>query len=100
VQKDYGDGLASREQLLEAITCMGAMGISDTAQVLALQLGFINSRMEQTGEYDDEILLAMVGVLGELGDKVAFDYLLYISYLPYPERIQSAAREALNHLTW
>jgi hypothetical protein len=100
VQQDYSNGIASREQFVEAIACLGVMGSSEAAEALALQLGFLNSRMERNGEYDDAVTLGAVQALGEIGDKVAFDYLLYISYLPYPERIQNAAKEALNRLKW
>jgi HEAT repeat protein len=100
VQKDYANGLASKVQYSEAITCLGAMGSSEAAQVLALQLGFINSQMERINEFDEVLTLAIVKALGEIGDKIAFDYLLYIAYLTYPESIQIAAREALNRLKW
>jgi HEAT repeat protein len=100
VQADYQNGQAPRERLVEAIECLGAMGSSDAAQVLALQLGFLNSQTERSGEFDDTVTLAVVKALGSIGDKSAFDYLLYISYLSYPEHIQAAAREALNQLKW
>jgi HEAT repeat protein len=100
VQADYQNGTVSRERLLEAISCLGAMGSSDAAQALALQLGFLNSQTERSGEFDDAITLAVVNALGAIGDKSAFDYLLYISYLAYPEHIQAAAREALTQLKW
>jgi hypothetical protein len=76
------------------------MGNSESAQVLALQLGYINSQAERGGEFDEDLILALIHALGEIGDKVAFDYLLYIGYINYPERIQAAARESLNRLKW
>ena len=100
VQTDNSAGSAPRERLLEAIVCLGVMGSSEAAQALTLQLGFYNSRTEKTGEYDEAIMLAIINALGELGDKSAFDSLLYISYLNYPDKIQAAAREALNRLKW
>jgi HEAT repeat protein len=100
VQTDYQNGRAARERFLEAITCLGSMGSPDAAQALAIQLGFFNSQTERNGIFDEEITLAVIHALGKLGDKAAFDYLLYISYLPYPEQIQVAAREALDHLKW
>ncbi|MDR1420849.1 MAG: hypothetical protein LBI86_10780 [Treponema sp.] len=99
-QTDYQRGAVSKERVLEAIACMGAMGTSEAAQALALQMGYINSQMERNGEYDGEITMAMVKTLGEMGDKAAFDNLLHISYLSYPEQIKAAAREALNRLKW
>jgi hypothetical protein len=100
VQTDLGNGAASEERLLEAVRCLGAMGNSESAQVLALQLGYINSQTERDGKFDEDLILALIHALGEIGDKVAFDYLLYIGYLNYPERIQAAARESLDRLKW
>jgi hypothetical protein len=100
VRKDFVSGAAPEERLLEAIGCLGAMGNSEAAQVLALQLGYINSQMERNGEYHEAETFRTVQALGEIGDKAAFDYLLYINYLPYPEKIQIAAKEALNRLKW
>jgi HEAT repeat protein len=100
VQRDYTAGAADREHFLEAVSCLGAMGSSEAAQVLSLQLGLLNSLVERNGEFDEAVVLALVNALGEIGDKAAFDYLLYISYLTYPEPIQTAAKEALNRLKW
>jgi HEAT repeat protein len=100
VQQDYGSGFAPREQLVEAVACLGATGAPEAAQVLALHLGLMNSRMERNGEYDEAVTLGVIQALGEIGDKIAFDYLLYISYLSYPEGIQNAAKDALNRLKW
>jgi HEAT repeat protein len=100
VQQDYGSGAAPRDRFLEAISCLGAMSSSEAAQVLALQLGYFNSQMERTSEYDEAVTLAVVRALGDIGDKAAFDYLLYMSYLAYPESVKAAARDALNRLRW
>jgi hypothetical protein len=100
VQTGYVQGTVSRDRFLEAIRCLGAMGNSESAQVLSLQLGFLNSQTERTGEYDENLILTLVNALGEIGDKAAFDYCLYISYLPYSEPIKAAAREALTRLKW
>jgi HEAT repeat protein len=100
VQTDYAGGAAPREKFLEAIECLGAMGTSEAAQALALQLGFFNFQTEKNGDYDEAVILALINALGELGDKAAFDYLLYVGYLNYPDRIQASAREALNRLRW
>ena len=100
VQTDYTTGAVLKERLIEAIACLGVMQTSEAAQALALQLGYFNSQTERSGKYDETVMLALVSALGELGDKAAFDYLLYISYLNYPDRIQVSAREALNRLRW
>ncbi|MDR0624536.1 MAG: hypothetical protein LBG10_08925 [Treponema sp.] len=100
VQTSVQNGAAPRERLVEAVNCLGAMGNSDAAQALALQLGLLNSQTERGGSFDEAVTLAVVQALGAIGDKSAFDHLLYISYLSYPEHIQAAAREALAHLKW
>ncbi|MDR2402980.1 MAG: hypothetical protein LBD78_03015 [Spirochaetaceae bacterium] len=100
VQRDYGSGTASRERFLETIHNLGSMGSSEAARVLSLQMGYINAQMEQNGNFDESITLEAVNALGRIGDKVAFDHLAYISYLPYPEQIQNAARDALSRLKW
>ncbi|MDR1128885.1 MAG: hypothetical protein LBL20_06195 [Treponema sp.] len=100
VRQGYEDGAVDREQFLEAISCLGAMGTPEAARVLSLQLGYLNLQMEQKGEYDDPVILEAVNALGGLGDKVAFENLLTAANLSYPEHIQKAAREALVHLKW
>ena len=100
VQTDFANGAASRERLLEAIASLVAMNSVEAAQSLALQLAFVNSQTERTGEYDEAVVLALIQALGELGNRAAFDHLLYVSFLNYPDIIQAAAREALNRLQW
>ncbi|MDR1411129.1 MAG: hypothetical protein LBI91_02850, partial [Spirochaetaceae bacterium] len=100
VRQGYEDETVDKEQFLEAISCLGAMGTPESARVLSLQLGYFNLRMEQKGEYDDPVILEAVNALGELGDKAAFENLMTTANLSYPEHIQKAAREALVHLKW
>jgi len=100
VYADYQQGDAAKEQLVEAIACLGAVGDSDAALVLALQLGLINISTEKTGIYDNAITLAIIKALGMIGHKDVYEHLLQVSYLSYPDSIHSAAREAIEHLKW
>jgi len=100
VQSEYLVNPMEKERFIEAITCLGAVGNSDAALVLGLQLGLINAKTESTGTYDPEITMAIVQALGKIGYNAAFDHLLYVSYLSYPEDIQAAAREAVARLKW
>jgi hypothetical protein len=100
VQADYAKGAASKADFLEAIGCLGAMGSTEAAQALALYLQFINSQTEQGAPYDEEVLLAAIDALGELGDKAAFDYLLQIGYLQYSDSVKRAAKDSLLKLRW
>ena len=100
VRTGFEQGLAPLERFLEAIACLGAMGTQDAVIALGLQLGLLNARTERTGTCNEDITLAVIRALGSIGDKSAFDHLLYISYIPYPDHIKAAAEEALNRLKW
>jgi hypothetical protein len=100
VQMDFLQNAVQKERLLEAIACLGAVGNSHAAVVLALQLGLINARVENSGVYDKEVTLAMVNALGLIGDNGAFDHLLYVTNLPYSDEIVTAAFEAIDRLRW
>ncbi len=97
---DWQGGKGSKDDLVAAIRTLGEMGSADAAQALSLNLQLINAQTEQGKPWDEDILLAVIQALGKLGDKVAFDYLLYIGYLQYPEVIKSAAKDALQQLKW
>jgi hypothetical protein len=97
---DYAKGAASKAEFLDAIACLGAMGSTEAAQALAIYLQFINGQTEQGIPFDEDILLADIAALGELGDKAAFDYLLQIGYLQYSDAVKRAAKDALLKLRW
>jgi HEAT repeat protein len=100
VQTDYAHGNAAKERFIEAILCLGAMRTPESAQILAIQLGLINAQTEQTGDFDKDILLATIKALGDIGDKVAFDHLLYADFLSYSKEVKVAAKTALAKLKW
>jgi len=100
VQADYTHDLISKEHFLEAIACLGAVGNSDAALVLGLQLGLINIRTESTGIFDEEVTYEIVHSLGLIGDNAAFNHLSYVTNLPYTEYIIAAAEEAISRLKW
>jgi len=100
VQADFRQDAVPKERMIEAIACLGAVGGSEAALALGLQLGLINARMKSSGSFDAEITLALVHALGLIGDNAAFDHLLFTSSLPYPNNIKAAAQEALDRLKW
>jgi hypothetical protein len=89
-----------RGDLAKAIGALGAMGSGEAVQALSLQLQLINGQTEQGAAFDEVILRSVIDALGELGDKAAFDYLLYVGYLQYPDPIKQAAKAALQRLKW
>lgn len=89
---------AEKTEFLAAAGCLAAMGDAGAARTLSLRLGLINSTMEFSGEYDGEIVLALIDALGGLGYRAAFDNLSYVGLLPYPETIKKRAAAALKRL--
>lgn len=100
VQGDYKNDKAGIDVLIPVVRCMGAMGTTDSAQALSIFLGLLNSETEQKKTYNEQLMLAVIQALGDLGDKSAFDYLLYVGYLDYPETVKKASRDALARLQW
>jgi len=97
---EFQKGIIPKERFIDAIECLGAVGNSDAALVLGLQLGLRNIRTERTGDFDHEIIFAIVKALGFIGDKAAYEHLLNVTILPYPDDIIAAAREAITRLKW
>jgi hypothetical protein len=91
-------GIGRTSHVLEAIQALGAMNTHEAAVRLSLYLDLLNSDVERGKNVEDEIVLAVIKNLGELGDKVAFDYLLYARLLSYSDSIKKAAQESLNQL--
>ncbi|HNY22932.1 MAG TPA: hypothetical protein PKO22_12370, partial [Treponemataceae bacterium] len=100
VQADYKIGKMGIDRLIPVINCMGSMQSNEAAQALSIFLGLLNSETEQKKTYNEQLMLAVIQALGDLGDKTAFDYLLYIGYLDYPESVKKASRDALARLEW
>jgi len=100
VQNDFLSGAVPKERFIEAIACLGAVGNSQATIILGLQLGLINALMQNTVYYDEEITLAIVQALGLIGDNAAFNQLMSVNNLPYPENIKAAAEEAIERLKW
>jgi hypothetical protein len=100
VNEDFIKNAVAKERLIEAITCLGAVGNKDAALALALQLGLINSETEKTGIFDPEITLAVITALGHIGANASFDHLIHVTHLSYPDYLKISAREALARLKW
>ncbi len=100
IQGEYKNGQSNSDMLVPVIACMGSMATNEASQALSIFLGLLNSETEQKKTYNEQLLLAVIKSLGELGDKTAFDYLLYVGYLEYPETVKQASRDALARLNW
>lgn len=100
-QKYYKSGKISTENMIEIISCLQHFASVESGQALASYLGSLNEEAEKTKQYNESLLLSVITALGELGEKSAFDYLLYaISFSEYSDAIISAAKDALAGLKW
>jgi HEAT repeat protein len=97
---EYDRGLTDKRRVVEAVDCLGAMRTHEAAVRLTQYLVLLNAYTERKQEFDNIIVLAVVRNLGILGDKSAFDDLLYAQYLSYSSEIKKAARNALDNLRW
>ena len=101
----YAQGLrktspGSDELLIKIIDCMGNLGTIECSQNLSIFLGVLNSETEKTKQYSEPLVLSVITALRKLGDKTAFDYLLYVEYLNYSETVKQASRNAIEELKW
>jgi hypothetical protein len=97
---EYDRGVAAKSSLLIAIGALGNMGTHAAAERLTLYLNILNAFTENKKPYDSQIILAVIKNLGKLGDKIAFDDLMYTKYLNYTSEIKDAAEEAIKNLKW
>lgn len=99
-KNEYDNNLMSAEKFATTIINVATIGSSDIGNILSTYLDSLNKSMEQGNAPATTVILAVIKSLGSLGDKTAFDYLLYVTYLDYPEVVTSAAKEALANLKW
>jgi HEAT repeat protein len=97
---EFDKGLVDRNHLLDAIGDLGAMNTHEAAVRLTQFLVLINSYTEKGKAYDEQVVFAVLQNLGALGDKVAFDDLMYTQYLNYSTGVKKAARAALDKVKW
>ncbi len=96
--EEIDSGLASTTQLVESINFLGSVNTHEAAVRLSVYLEVLNSRKERGQQVNTQIVMAVIRNLGLLGDKTAFDNLLYAGYLDYSSSVKNAVREALNNL--
>ena len=97
---EYDKGLADKRSLIEATAALGATATHEAAVRLTQYLLLVNSYTEKSKGYDEQVVLAIIDALGQLGDRVAFEDLMYTQYLGYPAAVKKAARAALDRLKW
>ena len=99
-QKNYQNNLITEEQFVGLINSLVNISPLDAVNPLIKYLGELNIQHEYNNSVAQNVVLAVINSLGAIGDKAAFDSLLSVTYLNYPEPVLSAARQALAGLRW
>jgi hypothetical protein len=99
-QKDFQNELVTEGQFVGLIESLVNISPLDAVNPLIKYLGELNQQLEYNNTVAQNVVLAVINSLGAIGDKQAFDSLLSVTYLNYPEPVLSAARQALAGLRW
>ena len=99
-KKEYESGYITALDFCSVIEGLTHVATAKTGEVLSQYLDLLNRSMEAKSAPEKVVVLSVINALGGLGDKTAFDSLLYVTYLEYPEEVISCARNALAKLKW
>ena len=93
-------GFITEVQFAEIIKYIQKLSSKNSVKIFVTYLESLNAEMSDGKTPSLPIVSALISALGDLGDKSAFDCLLYTTYLNYPEEVISQARSALSSLKW
>lgn len=99
-RKEYAEGLLTDNQFIEIMYAFTRLAAAEAGSLLSNYLKELNKNREENKDVSTPVVLAVIQSLQLLGDKTAFDDLLYATYQSYPEEVLSAARDALSKLKW
>ena len=102
-KKAYEDGSMSESDFVKMIRSSVKVPSQPLAQSLTDLLSECNGKVEAGASNEmpaKSVVLALISALGELGDKTAFDSLLFVTYLSYPLDVIDAAKASLAKLNW
>lgn len=99
-EKFHGQGFLDDEAFARMIEVSVNVPSHGLAQNLTDMLAACNGKVENSEMPARSVVLALIHSLGELGDKTAFDTLLYVTYLSYPAEVLDEAKLSLAKLNW
>ncbi len=97
---EYEEGSLTEDDFSSVIFGLQELAAVNAGKILSSYLAELNEQTEDGNPCSKTVVLAVINALGLLGDKTAFDNLLYVSYIGYPEEVIEASREALARLKW
>lgn len=99
-EKEFESGLMTAEEFSFVIRSFASVSPLDSSKLLLKKLSDLNKQKEAGQMISEELVLSLIDSLGFIGDKSAFDTLLYVTYLNYSDAVIARAREALSRLKW
>mgnify|MGYP007069837521 CR=1 FL=1 len=101
-KNEYDESSMTEDDFCKIIRNAVKVPSSNLAKSLTGFLSECNGKVEQSGETmpSKNVVLALILALGDLGDKTAFDTLLYTTYLTYPAEVTDEAKKSLAKLNW
>lgn len=99
-KNEYKEKLITDEQFTQVIIAIGNLSPINSVSSLIEYLEELNKMVEKEQVVSPLVVTAVIKTLGAIGDKSAFDSLLAVTYLNYPDSVLTAARSALSGLKW
>ena len=99
-KKMFDNGVIKEEYFSRVISSMAEISPIESVNTLCALLEEFNNKKEKDEKLSIPVVKTVINTLGAIGNKTAFDYLLAVTYLSYPDEVLSAAREALAGLRW
>lgn len=96
----HSNSLISDKDFVGVVYALGNLAPISSVSPLVEYLESANASVEKEEMVSYEVVTAVIKTLGAIGDKSAFDSLLAVTYLDYPDYVLSATREALAGLKW
>ena len=90
----------SAEDFISIIQSCTQIASQNMVLPLIKYLNFLNRSTQENKPVNTQVVLSVINSLGGLGDKQAFDELLFVTYLDYTQEVLEAAKSALDNLKW
>lgn len=97
---EYAANFLTDSDFSNVIKYVERLASKNSVNIFVAYLEDLHRQMSLGTLSSETVVSALIQALGSLGDKSAFDCLLYTTYLGYSENIIAQARSALSSLKW
>ena len=94
----YKNTIPVKNQMIEAINCLGSLNTHEAALRLNMFLEVTNNFAQNGFTYDNDIVFAVIRNLGRIGDITAFENLSSVKNYSYPPEIIREAEISMSKL--